>query len=137
MPDMFCFQCQQTAGGKGCVQVGVCGKQPDTANLQDELVIELIHLARAARNSAAQDRETARLLADGLFTTLTNVNFRLSGNSEIYSPGRRKAGESGRCGETIFRTVEGGDRHCFPSLHTFVWEKGMAAYAHHCMNLGL
>lgn len=75
MPDMFCFQCQQTAGGKGCVQVGVCGKQPDTANLQDELVIELIHLARAARNSAAQDRETARLLADGLFTTLTNVNF--------------------------------------------------------------
>ena len=35
---MFCFQCQQTAGGKGCVQVGVCGKQPDVAAMQDLLV---------------------------------------------------------------------------------------------------
>ena len=41
MPEMFCFQCQQTAGNKGCVRTGVCGKQPDTANLQDEFVIEL------------------------------------------------------------------------------------------------
>ena len=40
MPDMFCFQCQQTAGNKGCVRTGVCGKQPETANLQDELVCE-------------------------------------------------------------------------------------------------
>ena len=38
MSDMFCFQCQQTAGNKCCVSVGVCGKQPDTAALQDELV---------------------------------------------------------------------------------------------------
>ena len=45
---MFCFQCQQTAGGKGCVQVGVCGKQPETAGLQDDLVRELIALAEAA-----------------------------------------------------------------------------------------
>ena len=42
MSDMFCYQCQQTAGNKGCVKVGVCGKQPDTARLQDELVIALI-----------------------------------------------------------------------------------------------
>lgn len=45
MSDMFCYQCQQTAGNKGCVKVGVCGKQPDTARLQDELVIALIRLA--------------------------------------------------------------------------------------------
>ena len=45
MSDMFCFQCQQTAGNKCCVSVGVCGKQPDTAALQDELVYELIRLA--------------------------------------------------------------------------------------------
>ena len=45
MPDMFCFQCQQTAGNKGCVRTGVCGKQPETANLQDELVYALIRLA--------------------------------------------------------------------------------------------
>lgn len=123
MPDMFCFQCQQTAGGKGCVQVGVCGKQPDTANLQDELVIELIHLARAARNSAAQDRETERLLADGLFTTLTNVNFDYQAIQKFIRRVEEKRESLGRCGETIFRTVEGGDRHCFPSLHTFVWDE--------------
>lgn len=49
MSDMFCFQCQQTAGNKGCVRTGVCGKQPETANLQDELVKELICLAQIAR----------------------------------------------------------------------------------------
>ena len=48
MSDMFCFQCQQTAGNKGCTRVGVCGKQPETANLQDELICELIHLAETA-----------------------------------------------------------------------------------------
>ena len=48
MSDMFCFQCQQTAGNKCCVSGGVCGKQPDTAALQDELVYELIRLAEAA-----------------------------------------------------------------------------------------
>ena len=45
MSDMFCFQCQQTAGNKGCVRTGVCGKQPDTANLQDALLhLSLIHI---------------------------------------------------------------------------------------------
>lgn len=57
MSDMFCFQCQQTAGNKGCVRTGVCGKQPDTANLQDALLHELIRLAEAAeRRGAAQPR---------------------------------------------------------------------------------
>ena len=48
MSDMFCFQCQQTAGNKGCIKVGVCGKQPETANIQDDLVYELIRLATDA-----------------------------------------------------------------------------------------
>ena len=46
MSEMFCFQCQQTAGGSGCVRTGVCGKQPETANAQDELVCRLIRLAQ-------------------------------------------------------------------------------------------
>ena len=75
MSDMFCYQCQQTAGNKGCVKVGVCGKQPDTARLQDELVIALIRLAEAVQEKGVRTRETDRLLIDGLFTTLTNVNF--------------------------------------------------------------
>lgn len=45
MSEMFCFQCQQTAGNSGCVRTGVCGKQPKTANLQDYLICSLIHLA--------------------------------------------------------------------------------------------
>mgnify|MGYP000763325276 CR=1 FL=1 len=48
MSNMFCFQCQQTAGNKACVNTGVCGKQPSTSNLQDELICELIRLAEAA-----------------------------------------------------------------------------------------
>ena len=73
MSDMFCFQCQQTAGNSGCVKVGVCGKQPETAHLQDELVCRLIRLAQVCREQP--EREVTRLLSDGLFTTLTNVNF--------------------------------------------------------------
>ena len=58
MPEMFCFQCQQTAGNKGCVRTGVCGKQPDTAALQDELICALIQLAqqRAQDHRHAGDR---------------------------------------------------------------------------------
>mgnify|MGYP000677146537 CR=1 FL=1 len=51
MSEMFCFQCQQTAGNVGCVRTGVCGKQPETANLQDKLVYELIRLAEAAEET--------------------------------------------------------------------------------------
>lgn len=75
MSEMFCFQCQQTAGGKCCVSTGVCGKQPETAHLQDELVRELIGLAEAATAAGQRTPTADRLLADGLFTTLTNVNF--------------------------------------------------------------
>ena len=51
MSNMFCFQCQQTAGNKCCVNTGVCGKQPETAKLQDELVYELIQLAETAEKT--------------------------------------------------------------------------------------
>ena len=53
MSKMFCFQCQQTAGNSGCVRSGVCGKQPETANLQDKLICELILLAEAAEKRQA------------------------------------------------------------------------------------
>ena len=48
MSEMFCFQCEQTAGGKGCTKVGVCGKKPEVSRKQDELICALIGLARAA-----------------------------------------------------------------------------------------
>ena len=65
MSDMFCFQCQQTAGNKCCVSVGVCGKQPDTAALQDELVYELIRLAEAAAAAGQRTQIADRLLMEG------------------------------------------------------------------------
>lgn len=78
---MFCFQCEQTAGCTGCTGVaGVCGKKADTALLQDKLTEALINLARATKGK--EDRitaETDQLIIEGLFTTLTNVNF----NNEI------------------------------------------------------
>ena len=72
MTDMFCFQCQQTAGNKGCIRTGVCGKQPTTANLQDKLVYELISLAETMVEKDMRTKEADRLFIDGLFTTLTN-----------------------------------------------------------------
>jgi hydroxylamine reductase len=71
---MFCFQCEQTAGCTGCTgNAGVCGKKAGTANLQDELTGALIGLARAC-DGAAQPTPH-RALIEGLFTTVTNVNF--------------------------------------------------------------
>ena len=49
MNEMFCFQCEQTAGGKGCTKSGVCGKKPGTALLQDRLVGELVALSEKTK----------------------------------------------------------------------------------------
>ena len=74
---MFCFQCEQTAGCKACTgSAGVCGKKADTAQLQDELTGALIGLARAIEgNEDLVNEGTYRLIIEGLFTTITNVNF--------------------------------------------------------------
>lgn len=73
--EMFCFQCEQTAGCSGCTgKAGVCGKTANTAKLQDELTGALIGLARAADNTAPP-KEADQLILEGLFATLTNVNF--------------------------------------------------------------
>ncbi|MBE6822371.1 hydroxylamine reductase [Caproiciproducens sp. LBM24188] len=74
MDKMFCFQCEQTANGTGCTQAGVCGKSADTAILQDELTGALVGLAKAAGNGG-RTKETDRLMLEGLFTCITNVNF--------------------------------------------------------------
>ncbi len=64
--NMFCFQCEQTAQGKGCTIQGVCGKNADTSNLQDELTSKLIELA----NCDEKNESNTELLIDGLFTTV-------------------------------------------------------------------
>lgn len=72
---MFCFQCEQTAKGTGCTgRAGICGKSSEAANLQDELTGALIGLARTCEHNHRTD-ESDWLMYEGLFTTVTNVNF--------------------------------------------------------------
>jgi len=75
---MFCYQCQEAAGNTGCIARGVCGKNAETANLQDLLTHVLKGIAvlnEAADAKGAFDRDAARFTMKGLFTAITNVNF--------------------------------------------------------------
>nr|WP_069650883.1 hydroxylamine reductase [Caloranaerobacter ferrireducens] len=76
---MFCYQCEQTAGGKGCVKIGVCGKDPEVAALQDLLVYLLKGIGfygqKALEKGKKIDEETHKFVMDAMFATLTNVNF--------------------------------------------------------------
>ena len=75
---MFCNQCEQTAKGEGCTKVGVCGKQPDVAALQDLLTYAVKGLAVCAvegRKVGVKDREADVFACEAIFSTLTNVDF--------------------------------------------------------------
>lgn len=76
---MFCYQCEQTMSGTGCVEFGVCGKDADVAALQDLLVYQLEGLAVYGAAALAKGQtipaEIHKLVVDALFSTLTNVNF--------------------------------------------------------------
>jgi hydroxylamine reductase len=75
---MFCYQCEQTAKGEGCTKIGVCGKQPDVAALQDLLTYALKGLSLYAvegRKVGVIDREVNVFTCEAAFSTLTNVNF--------------------------------------------------------------
>jgi hydroxylamine reductase len=75
---MFCYQCEQTAKGQGCTKIGVCGKQPEVAQLQDLLIYTLKGLslyAVEARKAGIIDHEVNVFTCEALFSTLTNVDF--------------------------------------------------------------
>ncbi|KXG76669.1 hydroxylamine reductase [Thermotalea metallivorans] len=76
---MFCFQCEQTLGGKGCVKFGVCGKSPEVAGLQDLLIYVLKGIGfygqKALEKGKKIDQGTHQFVMDAIFSTLTNVNF--------------------------------------------------------------
>jgi hydroxylamine reductase len=78
MSSMFCYQCEQTGKGTGCTQFGVCGKDPETAALQDLLVHAakgVSQMAHRARKLGVIDHEADIFVVEALFTTVTNVNF--------------------------------------------------------------
>ena len=75
---MFCFQCEQTAKGEGCTKIGVCGKQPEVAVLQDLLISAvkgLSQVAVAGRKVGVNDNKLDRFTCEAIFSTLTNVDF--------------------------------------------------------------
>jgi hydroxylamine reductase len=75
---MFCFQCEQTAKGEGCTKVGVCGKKPEVAALQDLLLYVVKGLSQVAvegRKVGLSDAQLDHLTCEAIFSTLTNVDF--------------------------------------------------------------
>lgn len=77
-PDMFCYQCQETARGKGCEKIGVCGKHADTSARMDLLLYAVRGISainRALREKGLASREASHEVIDSLFTTITNANF--------------------------------------------------------------
>jgi hydroxylamine reductase len=160
MENMFCYQCEQTARGIGCTASGVCGKKPDVAHEQDVLTCEMIALAEIMRQKNMECAECVDVICDGLFTTITNVNFdtarlaaviaqvrakqeKLAGAAAPYSGiatlfkkivDRRQSGEI-----TVMpaRELFHGDENMISLRSTLLFGlRGMAAYMHHARVLG-
>ncbi|MCX5795953.1 MAG: hydroxylamine reductase [Elusimicrobia bacterium] len=158
---MFCYQCEQNAGGKGCQRVGVCGKDAVAANTMDELIQECLGISRYAHRAqvlGAADRDIDRFVVEALFTTITNVNFdsarladwvkRAQSMKErarkLYEEAARKAGRpvaqvAAPAGEASVGgklSKLGGDVGGLQELIKYGL-KGMAAYADHARLLGV
>lgn len=146
---MFCYQCEQTAGCNGCTgAAGVCGKDAAVAALQDELTGALIGLAKACGNNQKTEN-TDRIIIEGLFTTVTNVNF----NAETLTAMIQAVNEEktkvvpncsscmSPCGNTSNYDMKNlwnepdEDIRSLKSLILF-GIRGMAAYSYHAMVLG-
>lgn len=147
---MFCFQCEQTAGCSACTGgAGVCGKKADTAELQDKLTGALIGLARAVEGDESLATEmTDKLVVEGLFATITNVNFNndtitaLTG--QIQAEKERLVPNCSECSSACGRSSNydmkelwsaNEDVRSLKSLILF-GIRGMAAYAYHADVLG-
>ena len=136
--EMFCFQCEQTAGCSGCTKkTGVCGKSADTAKLQDEITGALIGLAKSLGEKNAS-KEQVRLMVEGLFSTLTNVNF---DNDDLNRQLSKIRGAKALLAdaapdysmELLWNAQE--DIRSLKSLILFGL-RGVAAYTYHAMVLG-
>ncbi|HEX3026226.1 MAG TPA: hydroxylamine reductase [Clostridia bacterium] len=133
---MFCFQCEQTAGGKGCRVSGVCGKKPDVAGSQDELTCALIELSRAAKGKAP-GKKAAELIMKGLFTTITNVSFDKESIQSLTGEIRRETERLGGAEEYPQKQLWEGDTDTVSLRSTLLFGlRGMAAYAWHAYVLG-
>lgn len=147
---MFCYQCEQTAKCTGCTgAMGVCGKKADTAELQDKLTGALIGLARSTEgNEHMVSGSTAAVVVEGLFATLTNVNFDndalLAIMERVEIEKRKLVPECFQCASSCGRNNDydmsrlwnaDEDIRSLKSLILF-GIRGVAAYAYHAAVLG-
>ena len=149
---MFCFQCEQTAGCTGCTRAGVCGKSAMTAKLQDTLTGALIALANIAacsnknsNNNLSESlaNEINHLILEGLFATITNVNFDDASIKNLTTRIHAAAAKTANaCNVSIVSDYDmnniwnaNEDIRSLKSLILF-GVRGMAAYAYHAMTLG-
>ncbi len=140
---MFCFQCEQAAGGKACTgKAGVCGKTEDVSLLQDALTKELIGLACAYTNKTPT-KAAVKIMIEGLFTTITNVSFDSDSTNILISAvkAEQKAADpslSLDCDtETAPLKLWSADED-IRSLKSLILLglRGVAAYAYHALALG-
>ena len=164
--EMFCYQCEQTAGGKGCTKLGVCGKTPEVAGLQDLLIYQLKGISCCQK--ALMDRgekpaeDIVRFVESVLFTTLTNVNFDaavhvelLRQSQQIKEQLRQAVGEAPEVAQVSYNLPETQakmlqdapmagimyDRDLDPDIRslrqTILYGlKGISAYGHQARELG-
>lgn len=158
---MFCFQCQETAKGTGCILSGVCGKTPEVANMQDLLLFVVRGIAvynQALRKDGRSSARADKFIFDALFTTITNANFDKHSIIEKIKKGLELKkdlsnqvtiehapdectwyGDETEFGEKaqtvgVLRTSDEDIRSLKELVHYGI--KGMAAYVEHAYNLG-
>lgn len=136
MNDMFCFQCEQTAAGKGCTKIGVCGKTPEVSAKQDELTGAIIGLARAAEGKTP-GKKVDELMMKSLFATLTNVNFDPAAIDEIKTQIKTEKNHLGGASDMAASDLFAGNEDIVSLRSTLLFGlRGMAAYAWHAHLLG-
>jgi hydroxylamine reductase len=162
---MFCFQCQEAAGGKGCSIKGVCGKEPQTSARMDVLLYATRGTAienRALREKGAADIQASRLILDALFCTITNANFddaaieariaaMLAAKNELAGTAKKRGIELPEMPEVAFRPTPAEYETAAESVGVLATGnedirslkemiiygvKGAAAYAQHALSLG-
>lgn len=164
--EMFCYQCEQTAGGKGCTKLGVCGKTPEVAGLQDLLIYQLKGISCCQKVLMDRGEKPAedivRFVESVLFTTLTNVNFDaavhvelLLQSQQIKEQLRQAVGEAPEVAQVSYNLPETQakmlrdapmagimyDRNLDPDIRslrqTILYGlKGISAYGHQARELG-
>ncbi len=158
---MFCYQCQETAGGKGCTHSGVCGKSAETANLQDLLIYTLKGIAVLVLQNETKVTsipETNHAVLSSLFTTITNANFdsdsiaeqiihALSLRDQLPKPAGKALPDAAvyhvetredmlvKAASIGVLATENEDVRSLREMVTY-GVKGMAAYAHHALMIG-